>query len=137
MALSLQQRHTLERLLLQREALYARISLIESRIDEVLGEAYPLPAPPDSVARPRKGKSRPQKKAEREKPFKLPALQEGEVAWELRYRSAKGVHKEVHTDAQMLQAYLAHDALRASVESLSTLAADDQPCQIIYQKPSP
>lgn len=134
MALSLQQRHAIERLLLQREALYAHIHHLETRIHEVLGSAYPLPPPPDSVARHRPPKKTPAKRSRPSKPWNLRPLSEHEVAWELRYRSGGAVHKERHVDGKRLQAVLRHENLRAQLESLVTIAADGTVCQTLLKK---
>ncbi|MCC5787997.1 MAG: hypothetical protein JJT75_00035 [Opitutales bacterium] len=87
-----------DRLLLRRELLFAQVAQIEETIEDILGETYPFPEPPDL---PSRQKRRAKKAASRKKAkgssagkgaaaVRLRPLQDGEAGYCLIWRQEDG-----------------------------------------------
>ncbi len=137
MALTTQQRIRLQELLLQREALYARVSQIEARIHHIFGAEYPLPPPPVDVApsgaQATKSK-KPAPKAKLASP-QLRALEPGETAYRVRFTEESGAADEIHQDKRSLAGFLDTPVGRQMIESIETLDAEGKPCERLWSSP--
>ncbi|MCH8474902.1 MAG: hypothetical protein LAT55_06710 [Opitutales bacterium] len=92
----------IDRLLLRRELLFAQVAHTEETIEDLLGEAYPFPDPPDL---PSRQKRRAKKAASRRKAkgvdkgkgqnaVRLRALQDGETGYGLVWRQEDGSERK-------------------------------------------
>lgn len=128
-----------DRLLLQREAAFAHIYALERKIEERLGAPYPFEPPevmPPSLEKPkpktRSPKKKPVKRKAADTGFKLRTLRDDEVAYEVRFRQARGVQKERHTDRPTLEKLLNQTALRSRVLLVQTLTAAGESGEVLY-----
>ncbi|WP_309400359.1 hypothetical protein [Cerasicoccus maritimus] len=124
MALTTQQRIKLQELLLQREALYARIAQTEAQINEILGDEYPLPPPPVEVAQ----YGKPKKAAKKKKPSKaaairLRALEGQETAYRICYQASANMADEAHEDRKAITSYLEAPMAAHLIERIETIDA--------------
>ncbi len=105
MVMTVDQQIALHQLLLEREALFLRVHLLERRIEELLGVPYPFPPPPALPSR------RPLPKIPRRQ-FKPPTsptlreLEEGEVAYRVTFRNGGQEWTEKHVQRKPLEALL-------------------------------
>lgn len=117
----------LHQLLLEREALFARIHACEQEASRLLGEPYPFTRP----ALPSDGRGRRKTAAVRPVPGPFPVggrdpvrrLEEGEVAFRVTYRHLGRELCEEHTDAAGLRTLLACQTPQLQVLRLETLDA--------------
>ncbi|WP_309380341.1 hypothetical protein [Cerasicoccus frondis] len=133
MALTTQQRIELQELLLQREALYARIARIEAQIEGIFGEDYPLPPPPVEVAECGK----PKKAAKKKKPAKALAIRlrplEGlEVAYRICYAASSYIADEIHGDRKAIASYLEAPMAVHLIERIETIDAQGEPIEAVF-----
>lgn len=131
MPLSTHKRIALEELLLRREALYARVHAIESEVNRIFGDQYPLPPPPVEVATA-VTKRKPLKAASQSSPFRLRELSTDESAYRVRYQPGAGATHELHTDRKAVEALLQSPMASALVQSIETVGAEGHVRAIIY-----
>lgn len=136
MALNTQQRLVVENLLLQREALYARVYAIEQQINALLGDEYPFPEPPEPVAvgAPKAQKAKKKAKATTPAAPKLRPLEGPETAYRVQFQQASTQPPEVHVDRKSLQALLQSDTGLSMIAAIETLDAEGETVERIYEK---
>lgn len=135
MALTAQQRIALQELLLQREALYARVHAIETEINEIFGDTYPLPPPDVDVAQPgvkRKPATSPKSKPSKAKPSRLRPLETKEKAYRVRYQEDSGVADEIHTDRKAVDALLQSPLTQTMLRSVETIDEQGSVQEILF-----
>jgi len=126
MALTTQQRIRLQELLLQREALYARVHAIESEVHRIFGAEYPLPPPPVEVATPGAKKKSKKKPRKQDPPPKVRSLQDGETAYRVRFREESGAGEETHTDRKAIETLLQSPLADTLIETVETIGPDGE-----------
>ena len=128
----------IDRLLLQREAEFARVHALEAAIEDRLGAPYPLPAPPKLPSQQRPRNAKPKRKAaksvEADEPrWKVRPLRPGESAYEVRFRQARAVQKERHLDRTLLESLLNLPALRGRILLLQTMTNEGAAGDVLFQ----
>ena len=90
-------------LLMQREAAFVRIWEIEQRLQQILGQPFPLTIPVDLPSRqpPRKAGAKARQADARPRIRSL--LREGETAWLITYRHRGEVHQRLETSADTIR----------------------------------
>lgn len=99
----------INRLLIEREAEYARLHRVESRINALLGGAYPFEAPqaefPSSI---KKNTVKAKKAPAKAKPIKARRLNEGEAGYRLRWIDQGQHNEQSATDLKQVKELLNH-----------------------------
>lgn len=126
MSVSTEEIIAINSLLLQREAAFAQVHLIESRIEGLLGEAYPFEAPEVHVPSSVKRKS---KKAERAKAapkaaLKIRRLNEDEVAYRITWRNKDELTTTEVTNPRSLTPLLENMLPGTELERIETVHRD-------------
>ncbi|WP_269537979.1 hypothetical protein [Cerasicoccus fimbriatus] len=134
MALTTQQRIQLQELLLQREALYARIARTEAKIHEIFGEEYPLPPPDVDVATPGKKPSKAKKKAARASGVRIRTLDPGETGYQVTFSAEGGGHTETHHDRKTITGFVESPLLRL-ITRVETVDSDGSVVETLYTAP--
>jgi len=125
MALTTQQRIRLQELLLQREALYARVHAIETQIHRTFGAEYPLPPP---GAQNQKKKNPPRKTS----PPKIRPLADEETAYRIRFHEASATADEIHIDHKAIERLLQSPLAEEWIATIETLRADGKVAQRLF-----
>ena len=127
------------RLLIEREGVYARVHQIEASINSLLTDtAYPFPLPgvvPISLQ-----KKRPSKKSTVKiptKPIKLRRLTDGEVAYAIKYTTRRDGQKSITLlDTVTAQEFVHSSGDSQNIEQVATVDIDSEPVEILYQQPA-
>lgn len=135
MELTHQKRVELERLLLLREAAFARIHDLEARIDATFGDSYPMPPPPDLPSLRKPAKKRKKKKAAK-RAIRLRALQDDEVAYKLCYQQGGNDIEEEHRDTKALERLLQLSLSEGEIQSVDTVNDEGEAVERLWPESS-
>jgi hypothetical protein len=127
-------------LLIEREAAFARVHSIESRISELLGEPYPFSAP--AVELPSKIKNRAKKttkqKGTKSKPFKPRRLNADEVAYRLTLIDKGQVIEQSATDLKHVTTLLADSLPGMKLQKVETVDLNNKSVEVLMSNdPTP
>jgi len=132
MALTTQQRIRLQELLLQREALYARVHAIETQIHRTFGAEYPLPPPPVEVAAPGAQNQKKKNPPRKTSPPKIRPLADEETAYRIRFHEASATADEIHIDHKAIERLLQSPLAEEWIATIETLRADGKVAQRLF-----
>lgn len=90
-------------LLMQREAAFVRIWEIEQRLQQILGQPFPVTVPGDLPSRQPPRKANAKARATEARPRIRSLLREGETAWLITYRHRGEIHQRLETSADTLR----------------------------------
>ncbi|WOO42881.1 hypothetical protein [Rubellicoccus peritrichatus] len=121
MELTHQKRVELERLLLLREAAFARIHDLEARINVTFGDSYPMPAPPDLPSMRKPAKKRAKKKKAAKRAIKIRPLQDTEVAYKLCYQQGGNKVEEQHLNPKAIDRLIQLPLSESQIRSVDTI----------------
>lgn len=125
MELSTEKRLQLERLLLQREALLARVHTLETRVEEVFGDAWDFDLP-DLPSMQKTPKRRATRRSRATKALRAPALEPGEQAYRVCYTQAGVEVVETYADEKALARLLNLPMESVTLKSVETLDASGE-----------
>jgi hypothetical protein len=125
-------------LLMQREAAFVRIWEIEQRLQQILGQPFPLTIPVDLPSRrpPRKAGAKARQADARPRIRSL--LREGETAWLITYRHRGEVHQRLETSADTIRDLAGIDTPFLHILRIDTVRVTDAGNEIVetlYERP--
>ena len=125
-------------LLMQREAAFVRIWEIEQRLQQILGQPFPLTIPVDLPSRrpPRKAGAKARQADARPRIRSL--LREGETAWLITYRHRGEVHQRLETSADTIRDLAGIDTPFLHILRIDTVRVTDagnETVETLYERP--
>lgn len=127
-----------DRLLLARETLFARVHSIEESIDEILGGPYPLPDPPKLRSMTRKKGKAPRKQTTKAKaaakPPTIRTLNDDETGYRVTYRSDGREVSEIHADTAVPRKLLGVESDALILMTIATVDANAQVVDVLWAR---
>jgi hypothetical protein len=139
MSLSTEERIATTGMLIEREAVYARVAEIETEINQLFQGAYPFPAPesiPPSLSK-RKAKQAPKAKAA--KPpgapvIKLRRLREGECAYRYVWLAKGAEQNATSIDARLVETFIKSPPPGIQILRVETVDIESIPQETLYER---
>jgi hypothetical protein len=124
-------------LLIKREAAFARVHSVESRISELLGEPYPFEAP--AVELPSRNKKKASKaskhKQSKSKPFKPRRLNQGEVAYRLCWIDKGQEIEQCATDLKCVTSLITDSLPGLKLHKIETIDLNNETIEVLICNP--
>lgn len=140
MSLKLEAQIRIDALLLKREVAFVRVYELESEIDQILGQPYPLPPPPEipSSRKPgaKNGSRAKSARSGKKEVLKIEDLEGEEICYRLTYCQDGEVTGELHEDRNALEQFLQRPLASIQALKLETVNRGGQPLRCIWKSDS-
>jgi hypothetical protein len=124
---------TINSLLIERDAAFARVHTLESQISELLGEAFPFEAPNLTLPSTLKRKpSKPPKAKRQAKALKPRRLNEGEAAYRITYIEKGQTSENTVTDLRGLEPLFAESLFDMQLLKIETIDFQSQTIATLF-----